>query len=132
LNTFDFWFTPAYRAAGLCFGITPNTTEAVLTPSDMSVRFGPWRVQTSLDNIEEVAITGPYVFLKTAGPARLALTDRGLTFATNGHRGVLLSFRSPIKGIEPTGLLRHPELTLTVADVDGFAARVRELTVTAL
>jgi hypothetical protein len=125
---FDFWFTPAYRAAGLCFGIVPNRAEAILTPTGLSVRFGPWRAQTSLDNIKDVAITGPYAFLKTAGPARLALTDRGLTFATNGERGVRLTFRNSIKGIEPTGRLRHPELTLTVADVDGFAAQVRELT----
>ena len=126
-DRFAFRFSPAYRAAGLCFGILPGTTEAVITPRSLSVRFGPWRTQISLDNIQEVAITGPYAFLKTAGPARLALTDRGLTFATNGQRGVRLSFRSSIKGIEPTGLLRHPELTLTVADIDGFAARLRAL-----
>jgi hypothetical protein len=125
-DRFDFWFTPAYRAAGLCFGIVPGTTEAVVTPSSLSVRFGPWRVLTSLDNIEAIAVTGPYAFLKTAGPARLAVTDRGLTFATNGERGVRLSFQNPIRGIEPTGRLRHPELTLTLADVDGFAARLSE------
>lgn len=124
---FDFWFTPAYRVAGLCFGIVPSRTEAVLESTSLSVRFGPWRVRTSVDNIEEVAITGPYAFLKTAGPAHLGLTDRGLTFATNGERGVRLSFHDTIKGIEPTGRLRHPELTLTVSDVEGFAARVREL-----
>jgi hypothetical protein len=79
------------------------------------------------DNIQDVAITGPYAFLKTSGPARLGLTDRGLSFATSGVQGVRLSFRSSIKGIEPTGPLRHPELTLTVADINGFAARLREL-----
>jgi hypothetical protein len=126
-DRFDFRFTPAYRAAGLCFGIVPRSTAATITPTAVSVRFGPWRVETSLDNIQAIAITGPYAYLKTAGPARLALTDRGLTFATNGERGVRLSFRSSIKGIEPTGRLRHPELTLTVTDVEGFAARLGEL-----
>jgi hypothetical protein len=125
---FRFSFTPAYRPAGLCFGILPDTTEAIITPDSVSVRFGPWRARTSLDNIQAVAITGPYAFLKTAGPAHLGWTDRGLTFATNGERGVRLSFGSSIKGIEPTGLLRHPELTLTIADVDGFAGRLREVT----
>ena len=47
-------------------------------------RFGPWQVQTALDNIADVSITGPYTFVKTAGPAHLSLADRGLTFATNG------------------------------------------------
>jgi hypothetical protein len=91
----------------------------------VSVRFGPWHAHTSLDNIQAVAITGPYAFLKTAGPAHLGWTDRGLTFATNGERDVRLTFRSSIKGIEPTGVLRHR--TLTIADVDGFPGRLRAL-----
>jgi hypothetical protein len=126
-DRFSFRFAPAYRAAGLCFGILPGTTEAIVAPNRLIVRFGPWHVHAALDNIQEIAITGPYAFLKTAGPARLGLTDRGLTFATNGDRGVRLSFRSSIKGIEPTGLLRHPELTLTVADINGFVDRIEAL-----
>ena len=61
----------------------------------LRAHFGRWRVTTPLANISAVATTGPYAFLKTAGPARLAITDRGLTFATNGDRGVLISFHSP-------------------------------------
>ena len=124
-DRFAFLFTPAYRAAGLCFGVLPGTTEASITADAISVRFGPWRVLTSLDNVHDVAITGPYSFMKTAGPAHLGLSDRSLTFATNGQQGVQLSFRSPIRGIEPTGLLRHPQLTVTVADVAGFVAGLR-------
>ena len=63
-----------------------------------------------------------YSFLKTAGPAHLSFGDRGITFATNGDRGVCVAFREPVPGIEPTGRLRHPGATLTLADVDGFAA----------
>ena len=69
----------------------------------------------------DVAVTGPYAFLKTAGPARLAITDRGLTFATNGDRGVLISFRTSVRGLDPLGMLRHPELTVTVAEFDRLA-----------
>jgi hypothetical protein len=124
-DRFDFLFTPGYRAAGLCFGVLPGTAEVSVTEDAISVRFGPWHVLTSLDNIQDIAITGPYAFLKTAGPAHLSFGDRGLTFATNGEQGVQLNFRSPIRGIEPTGLLRHPNLTLTVADVDGLVAVLR-------
>ena len=66
-------------------------------------------------------MTGPYRFAKTAGPARLAITDRGLTFATNGERGVRVSFTTPVRGLDPLGMIRHPELTVTVADVDRLA-----------
>ena len=125
-DVFAFRFARAYRLAGLPFGITPASTRAVFAGADLQVHFGPWKLQTPLDNISDVAVTGPYRFLTTAGSARLALTDRGLTFATNGERGVLLSFKHKVAGIEPTGLLRHPELTLTLADIDGFVGRIRE------
>lgn len=83
-------------------------------------RFGRWHVRTPILNVAGAEPTGPYAFLKTAGPARLSITDRGLTFATNGDRGVCVSFHSPVKGIDRTGRIRHPELTVTVLDVDGL------------
>jgi hypothetical protein len=67
-----------------------------------------------------VEITGPYWFYRTAGPARLGVTDAGLTFASNGERGVLISFYERVPAIDPLGLIRHPELTVTVADVNGL------------
>ena len=124
---FEFAFAPSYERAARPFGITPKSAWVSVDDVLFDARFGHWRVSTPLANITEVEVTGPYHFYKTAGPARLAITDRGLTFATNGDRGVRLSFRTPIKGIEPTGLLRHPELTLTVADVNGFAVRIQQL-----
>jgi hypothetical protein len=92
----------------------------------LTARFGPWQVQTELDNISDVSITGPYTFIKTAGPAHLSLADRGLTFATNGDRGVCLALVEPIRGIDPFGLLRHPNLTLTVADCDRLVGFVQD------
>jgi hypothetical protein len=79
-------------------------------------------VKTPLANVKDVAVTGPYRFFKTAGPARLAVTDRGLTFATNGTRGVRIRFHAPVHGLDPFGLLNHPELTVTVADLERLAA----------
>ena len=87
----------------------------------LEARFGPWRLGTPLGNIKHVEITGPYRFIKTAGPARLGITDRGLTFATNGNRGVLITFLEALPAIEPLGVLRHPELTVTVEDVEELA-----------
>jgi hypothetical protein len=85
-------------------------------------RYGPWRVRTPRSNVTGAVVTGPYARWKTAGPARFAVTDRGLTFASNRHRGVRVEFADPVPGLEPTGLLRHPELTVTVADAEGLAA----------
>ena len=117
---FPFEFAPLYRLSSLAFGVTAHTSDIVVTDTELRVRFGPWRVRTPLDNISLLRLTGPYRYLKTAGPARLGLTDRGLTFATNSQRGVCLAFHEPITGMEPTGLLRHPNLTLTPADCTGL------------
>jgi hypothetical protein len=122
---FLFRFAEAYRRPAQLFGVTPASAWVDVDKTMLRARFGPWRVTTPLANISNVAVTGPYAFLKTAGPARLAITDRGLTFATNGDRGVLISFRNPVPGLEPTGLLRHPELTVTVEDTEGLARRLR-------
>jgi hypothetical protein len=125
VERFGFAFAPAYRLAARAFGIRPATAWVDVGGSTLDARFGPWRVSTPLANLTEVAVTGPYAFWKTAGTARLAITDRGLTFATNGDRGVLISFRTPVRGFEPLGVLHHPELTVTVADVDGLVEVLR-------
>lgn len=124
---FDFSFAPRYQRVARVFGITPSTAWVEVNDERFQARFGPWRVSTPLHNITDVAITGPYAFVKTAGPARLAITDRGLTFATNGEQGVLISFATPIRGLDPLGVLRHPELTVTVAETDRLAALLSEL-----
>jgi hypothetical protein len=121
---FAFAFDHRYRLAGLPFGVTPSTTS-VTVGDELRVRFGPWRLRTPLTNITGVEVTGPFSFVKTAGPAHLSFSDRGLTFATNGRRGVCVRFREPVAAMEPTGRLRHPGVTLTVADVDGLATLLR-------
>jgi hypothetical protein len=41
------------------------------------------------------------------------MTDRGLSCATNGSQGVLITFARPMRGIDAFGLI-HPELTVAV------------------
>ena len=122
VQRFEFRFAPAYRAAARPFGITPARAWVEVDDERLIAAYGPWRLRTPLSNISGVAITGPYHFYRTAGPARLGVTDAGLTFASNGDRGVLISFYERVPAIDPLKLIRHPELTVTVADVDGLAA----------
>lgn len=125
MERFDFAFAASYRLPARMFGITPATAWAAVDDELLDVHFGPWRVSTPLANVSDASVTGPYAFWKTAGPARLAVTDRGLTFATNGDRGVLVTFRRPVPGLDPLGVIRHPELTVTVADVDRLTDLLR-------
>jgi hypothetical protein len=121
-HRFDFRFTEAYWLAALPFGVRPPVAWVEVDDQWLRARYGPWRVSTPLCNVSKVEATGPYAFAKTAGPARLGVTDLGLTFASNSERGVLISFYEKVRGIDPLGLLRHPELTVTVEEVEGLAS----------
>lgn len=120
MQRFEFRFDPAYQRAARPFGITPARAWVEVDDQELRARYGPWRLRTPRSNISGVAITGPYRFYRTAGPARLGVTDIGLTFASNGERGVLISFTKRVRAIDPLGLMRHPELTVTVADIQGL------------
>ena len=123
VRRFDFVFSRAYLLAGLPFGVTPRTTYVEVTEgpdAQLRVRFGPWSLRTPLSNVRSATRTGPYAFLKTAGPAHLSFTDRGVTFATNGDAGVCVALHEPVPGIDPTGNLKHPGATVTVRDVGGL------------
>jgi hypothetical protein len=122
VQRFEFRFSRSYRLAARPFGITPQSAWVQIDDGHLLANYGPWRLDTTLANINRVAITGPYWFYRTAGPARLGVTDGGLTFASNGEQGVLLSFRKGVPAIDPFRLIRHPELTVTVADVPGLVS----------
>lgn len=117
---FRFRFAPTYRRLAAPFGVRPSNSVVVVTEHQLDVRFGPWRVRSPLENVAGVARTGPYRLAKTAGPAHLSFADRGLTFATNGDAGLCIRFEEPVHGIDPFRILRHPGLTVTVADLDGL------------
>ena len=120
--TFDFDFDPRYQAMALLFGVTPGRTGVEVADGRFVARYGFWSMATDVANIDSFEISGPYRIWTTIGPAHLSLADRGLTFASNRRRGLCIKFKEPVPGLEPTGRLRHPGLTVTVADVDGLAA----------
>src|SRR5437764_9091427 len=121
LVRFAFAFAEPYRVAALPFGVRPDNAYVEVGERTVRANFGRWLVQTPLTNVTDVAVTGPYRFIKTAGPARLGITDRGLTFATNGERGVCLTFAERVWGFDRLGLVRHPNLTVTVRDIERLA-----------
>lgn len=119
---FEFRFDRTYLLAGLPFGVTPSTTRVEVDDDELRVRFGLWSLCTPIANVAETEVTGPYGLLKTLGPPHLSLADKGITFATNPDRGLCIRLHDPVPGIDPLGRLRHPGLTVTVADIDALAA----------
>lgn len=116
---FAFHFDPSFQVALFALGVTPRTAWVSVTDTDVEARFGPWVCRSTRANVVETCLTGPYQWFKVVGP-HLSLKDRGLTFGTSARGGVCMLFAEPVAGIDPLGVLRHPGLTVTVADRAGL------------
>ena len=103
-----------WRGGHARFGVTAERAYLAIEGRRLVARFGPWVAVTDIANVCHVETTGPYRWWRVAGPARYSLADHGLTFATRVDRGVLICFEHPIRGVEPTGRILHPNLTVTV------------------
>ena len=121
---FPFAFDRRFRVPLALIGVRPATAHATLAGDRLEAHFGPWSFETPLDNVVEVCRTGPYRWYTAIGP-RGSAVDRGLTFGTTPAGGVCVLLREPVPGLLPTGALRHPGVTLTVADRDRFVASLR-------
>ena len=117
---FDFAFERRLRPVAALFGVTPRTARVELDDLHLRVRFGLWRLLTPVANIAAARRTGPYAWWKVAGPPHLSFADRGVTFATTTRGGVCLELHQPVPALLPVGWVRHPGVTLTVADPDGL------------
>ncbi len=106
----------------LPYGVRPGRDGVTVTDDTFRATFGFLKLETPLSNIDDAHVTRDYRWWTAAG-ARLSLADQGLTFGTNQSAGVCVHFRDPV----PSPLRRkgHPALTVTVADVDGLAGRLR-------
>jgi hypothetical protein len=124
---YDFAFAAGYRLPALLFGVLPRTTGVTLGPQGLRVRFGPWRLRTTIANIAAAETTGDFRWWKTAGPAHLSFADLGVTFATNGEAAACVTFHTPVAGIDPTRTITHPGATITVADPAAFVAHLDAL-----
>jgi len=118
---FDFRFEPVMQALGAPFGVLPFTT-GVEVDDEVRIRFGPWSMRFPRDEVAGVEESTDYVLVKVAGPPHLSFADKGVTFATNRQRGLCIRLRTPQRGIDPLGLIRHPGVTVTVADIEGLRA----------
>jgi hypothetical protein len=102
----------------------PGPQGVTLTDERLVARYGPFRVDVALNQIDGAHITGPYRWLTAVG-ARLSLVDDGLTFGTNATAGVCIHFDPRIRRV--IGLRDHSALTVTVADPEGLVDALNDL-----
>lgn len=117
----SFRFDPRFRVAGFPLMIRPQRSMVRVDDVAFTARLGPWTVATPVSNVAGATVTGPFALPKVIGPPHVSLRDGGLTFATNPHRGVCVSFNAPVTGLLPFGLTKHPSLTVTVDHPDSLA-----------
>nr|WP_227457523.1 hypothetical protein [Micromonospora purpureochromogenes] len=86
-----------------------------LGPDGLLVRFGPWLLRTTRDNVTGAELSGPYRWWRAIGP-HLSAADGGVTFGAGVAAGVCLRFAEPVPALAPGPWPRHPAVTVTVAD----------------
>jgi hypothetical protein len=123
-SEFGFDFDPRFRWLLAALGVRPATARVTVTADHLVARFGPWVCETPLTNVSGVEVSGPYRWYTAIG-ARGSFADGGLTFGSTPAGGVCVLFHEPVRGLLPFGPARHPGLTVTVADRDGFASTLR-------
>lgn len=117
-HRFAFRFDNPVATFARVLGVRDENAYVHVVGDTLTIRFGPWSIQTMTSNVESAEVTGPYHWWRVAGPARLSLADRGVTFATTTARGVCIRFREPVSGGTPLSALRHPSATVTVDDAE--------------
>lgn len=128
-ETFPFAFDARYAWILRGLGVKPENAELTLGNGDLAVRFGRWHTSTPIDNISCYQITENYRWYKAIG-IRGSLADHGLTFGTNADKGLCVKFVDPIPALLPLSPIKHPGMTVTVADIEGLAAALRRHGVT--
>ena len=121
---FDFDAGAAGRAWLRAIRVRPDNAWVDVADGTLMARFGHWVVRSPLSNIDGAHVAGPYREFRAIG-LRLSLSDHGLTFGTNAHRGVCIHFREPLRSITLIPF-RHPNLTVTVECAEALVAELRE------
>lgn len=117
---FDFLFDSWMRPISKLFGADEGHAFVEVDQHGLDITFGPWHLHADHADIARWSEAGPYHPLKVMGPPHLSLADRGITFATSCRRGICIELARPRPAIDPFGLIRHPNVTVTLADPEGF------------
>jgi hypothetical protein len=104
------------------FGVGgPDDAWVELRDDTLEARFGRARASTLLSNIAGWRIEGPWLWITAIG-IRRSFRHGDITFGGSPHGGVRLDFREPVR-VASFGV---PALYVTVDDLEGFAAALRE------
>lgn len=96
-----------------------DTDGVQVSDGILRATFGWVSIETPIDNIDHTVVTGPHPWFTAVG-LRLSLSDDSISFGTNHHRGLQISFVERVPKV--MGFRDHSALWVSVADPDGLAA----------
>ena len=105
----------------IALGVGRSDGVTVGDVGSLVATYGRFRVETTVDNVDHTAVTGPHRWYTAVG-LRLSLADDGLTFGTNNQLGLCIEFVEPVRKV--VGLRDHSALWVSVADPAGLAAAI--------
>jgi hypothetical protein len=125
VERFRFRFSSGARWAVplITLGATEGTSSVEVGAGRLRARFGPWKVDTPIENVAGAEVTGPYRAYRAIG-LRVSVSDHGASFGSNAERGVCIRFHEPVRSVTPLWPVRHPNLTVTVDDPDRLVAAI--------
>ena len=94
----------------------------VLSGGVMDAQFGSGHLRTPISNIVGWRIEGPWHWITAIG-IRQSFRRPDITFGGDPAGGVRMDFREPV----PFGPFRQHALYVTVIDLEGLAAALRDL-----
>ena len=118
---FPYRFDKRWNALFFALDVDDKDGVTITRGGALTATFGRFKVKTKLDNIDHTLVTGPHRWYTAVG-LRLSLTDDGLTFGTNHHKGLSITFVAKIPVV--IGFKKHATLWVSVVDPEGLAAAI--------
>ena len=118
---FPYRFDKRWAPLFFVLGVSDDDGVEITDDGQLIATFGRFSVKTTLDNIDHTEVTGPHRWYTAVG-LRLALSDDGITFGTNHHKGLSIEFVKKVPKV--VGFRDHSLLWVSVADPEGLAAAI--------
>ncbi len=116
---YPYRFDDRWKALFLTLGVKRTDGVTITDDGRLLATYGRARVETTVDTVDHVDISGPHRWYTAVG-LRLSFADDGITFGTNHHRGLCIGFVEPVRRV--IGFRDHSALWVSVADPDALAA----------
>ncbi len=118
---FPYRLDKRWSALFFALGVGKDDGVTITDKGELIATFGLFKVKTTLTNVDHTEVTGPHRWYTAVG-LRLSLTDDGVTFGTNHHKGLSIAFVKKIPRV--MGFRKHSLLWVSVADPEGLAAAI--------